>query len=188
MIKQDIDEYLIERYSFLQQVVFNLTKTNNQRFKSAQEDILNDCICALYTNINQLPRFKNIEAYAVSWLNNQIKFKDTRTEAQYLSRSGTDVIPEKQYVESYFETDEEKDLIFKYGYDKAEKITQINSIYPFLTRPEQILFNYLYVDLRTVVSVAKELKLSRTTLQEMVKNLKIKIKNLLNTHYGRTDF
>jgi hypothetical protein len=144
--KRFIDQFLIENYKFLNECAKNILKGK----KTDYNDLVAELTIYLYSNKTKLIDYidiKMLQAFSVSWLKIQGRYKTSPFNIKYQSYSNESEMPEvSSSPDEVVEDPYIKDLRNHFNDESVQKILYIHNQYGNLTKVQQILFDAHFID------------------------------------------
>lgn len=196
--KQICNEFITQRYKFLLECATNVIKFQGDLEPA---DLVAELVIYLNDNKEKVLLYiemNKLEAFAVTWLNIQGRYKTSPINVKYTSKADTmdDLLtvslpaPISLDYEIY-QSDYENDLKEIYTDEQIKKIMSVSNILDKLTKVETILFQAYFVDNLSYDKICNKYTFyenkngkkvtykSKTSISVMMNNLKRKIKYLI---------
>jgi hypothetical protein len=197
--KTEINNFIEIRYDYLLECATNILRKNNRGIDPTE--LVSELTIHLLTNEDKIQdyiRLNRLEAFCVSWMNIQGKYNTSPMNLKYNIKAYE---MDDYTKETYGEIDEKIDKIDKHEYEQdllkhftegeVKKIMLVDSIYPSLTKSEQILFNAYFIENLSYDKIVKKYTFfrekdgkrikykSKKSIYNLMKDLKEKITDLL---------
>jgi hypothetical protein len=151
--KETINNFISERYEHLTKYATTILYQNNIIEPS---DLISELYIYLTENKDKVDAYLKInrlEAFAVSWMRIQGKFKTSQVNTKFgnrfeeLNESITiDISNDFEMMYEFDTTDYELDLMKSFTNDEITKILKVDSIMHKLSKIEKILFNAYFME------------------------------------------
>lgn len=192
--KKLIDVFIADNYKYLHTCAENILK----RRRHFSFDLVSELILFLYGNQNKLEDYidiKMLQAFCVSWMKLQCKYKTTPFSRKYLepeyNETQTPIADVIEVDVEFGEEDYVKDLRVNYTDNQIKKILDIHQIYPTLSPVNKILFDAYFIEGLSYDKIKDKYTFFRTkngkkiyykskkSIYNLMKDLKDEIKNKL---------
>ena len=192
--KKLIDEFITDNYNYLSVCAINILKKR----RHFSNDLVAELIIFLYANQNKLEDYidiKMLQAFCVSWMKLQCKYKTTPFSRKYFQPEHNEPLkPIVDIIEIEVEIDEPEyitDLKVNYNEKQINNILQIHEIYPTLNPVHKILFDAYFIEGLSYDKIKDKYTFFRTkngkkvyykskkSIYNLMKELKDEIKNKL---------
>lgn len=192
--KKVIDIFIQENWNYLYECAGNILKKR----PNLTDDLMAELVLFLYTNQDKLEDYidiKMIQAFSVSWMKLQCKYKSTPFNRKY---SGSEFNDNFKSIQAEYEIDWElgevdyiKDLKVNYTDSQIENILKIHEIYPTLNPVHKLLFDAYFIEGLSYDKIKDKYTFFRTkngkkiyykskkSIYNLMKDLKDEIKNKL---------
>jgi hypothetical protein len=196
--KQICNEFITRRYKFLLECATNTIKTQGDLEPS---DLIAELVIYLNDNKDKVLLYiemDKLEAFAVSWISIQGRYKTSPMNVKYASKADTMdelltiSLPATESIEyDINQNDYENDLKEIYTDEQIKKIMSVSNILDKLTKVESILFQAYFVDNLSYDKICRKYTFyenkngkkvtykSKTSISVMMNSLKNKIKTLI---------
>ena len=195
--KETINQFLSTRYSYLTQCANNILKYN---LELEAHDLIAELVIYMHDNQSKVQEYVEmgkLEAFCVSWMNIQGRYASSPTNKKYASNTTTlDAYNQDNLtIEEDIIIDQDEytaDLATIYTDEQIRKIMSVSDILDKLDNIDKLLFQAYFMEGLSYDGVrkkytffkvvnGKEIKYkSRTSIHNMVTNLKAKIIYLIN--------
>ena len=196
-----INDFIEERYDYLLSCCVNILKYNEN---IEPQELLSELTIHLYTEeekIREYIELNKLEAFCVSWLNIQGKYKTSPVNRKYY-KSNTYQLDD--YTQDTIEFNDEKleDELYDDEYyrnlsrhfteEQISKIKLVDDIIPELTKSEQILFEAYFIQNLSYDKICQRYTFyrekdgkkitykSKKSIYNLMMGLREKINNLIN--------
>lgn len=197
--KKIIDKFILNNYTYLLECAENILRTRRQ----FSYDLVSELILYLYKNQKKLETYidiKMLQAFCVSWMKLQCKYKTTPFSKKYLGYTEENDIYENEIKiaeENDYEFIEDeyiKDLKGTYTDNQIKNILIIHEIYPTLSEVHKILFNAYFIENLSYDKIKDKYTFfrekngkkvyykSKKSIYNLMKELKDEIKNKIKNY------
>ncbi len=195
-----INNFINDRYKYLLTCAKNIMKNNMMGVTA--EELLSELTIHLLTSPEKIQEYIDmgkLEAFCVSWMNIQGKYKTSPLNSKYNCKTyELDEVKQEmfgdddEHLEKVTLSDYEKDLLVNFTPEQINKIKNVNEIYPLLSKSEKILFEAYFIENLSYDKIVKRYTFfrdkdgkivkykSKKSIYNLMKGLKEKINYLLN--------
>jgi hypothetical protein len=181
--KTDIDTYINKNYDFL---ITTIKKTKNKYRPNGDfdvEEVLTDGYEHLLKNLNKLAKEKDIQAFFMRYITNQIVWSNSKLNKVQAKLSYV------EYINSFDDTDDGSDLEEKINIEK-EYIKQKTILFDFYSqidnKKQKILYEVIFVkNIKTIKDLAKHFKINKMYLSKQRQELFADLKEYIKLNEGR---
>lgn len=187
-MKEIIDNYFKRRYKFLISVAHNVNGPAGAIPYELHKDLVDDLYLYLLDKPEQIQKYiddkgeKSLEAFCVRWIKNQSYWiSDFKKKHNLLNKTTPYILEEDDRIieEHHFVDDYYKDLLNIHSEEQIDKMMRIKDIYNELEQYEKNLFDLYITQDMTYEQICVIVGISKGTVHNLIKQLRIKIQKLL---------